>query len=292
MGAGTGGPGGAGGAGQAADQGAGTITDAALPTGGHGPMLLHQLEMLQQEVQKQLDGEGETPLEDLADAVFEMKKHLFEELQTQKALGVAYSNESAIMQHVNDLTDKVLIQLIQEEYQDGKITTQRLAQIILRLIPDAQDLKRLLPQIKTALLQSGMSPDAYLEVIEELKGELQNEDLSRIIEESAEAIGVDSEELVEELKESSGQAAKLIYLASEIRKGTGDESALADILVDYVEQMSQEAAKESEDGSGGNGDAHLKNVVSDVESSILQQLSKLNVGDDVLMRMEDRKRER
>jgi hypothetical protein len=255
---------------------------------GHGPMLLHQLELMQQEVQKQLEGQGDASLEDLADAVFEMKKQLFEEIQTQKALGVAYTNENAILEHVNELTDQVLLKLIQEEYQDGNISTKRLAQIIIRLIPDAQELKRLLPQIKKVLLECGMQQETYLEVIEELKGELQNEELSRIIEESAQAIGVESEELVDELKESSGQAAKLIYLASEIRKGTGDESALADILVDYVEQMGREAAKESADDEGKGGDDHLKTVVNSVESNILQQLSKLNVGDDVLMRMEDR----
>ncbi len=273
------------GTGQAAGDGTGRLADMGP---GHGPMLLHQLELMQQEVEKQLQGQGDASLAELADAVFEMKKQLFEEIQTQKALGVAYSNESDILQHVNELTDQVLIKLIQEEYQDGKISTKRLAQIILRLIPDAQELKRLLPQIKAALAQCGMQPAAYLEVINELKGELQNEELSRIIEESAEAIGVDSEELVEELKESSGQAAKLIYLASEIRKGTGDESALADILVDYVEQMGREAARENSETSGKDGDDHLKKVVSNVESNILQQLSKLNVGDDVLIRMEDR----
>jgi hypothetical protein len=286
------GPGGGGGTGGGTDpggtSGAGGFTDMAPGEAGHGPMLLHQLELMQQEVQKQLEGQGDASLEDLADAVFEMKKQLFEEIQTQKALGVAYTNENAILEHVNELTDQVLLKLIQEEYQDGNISTKRLAQIIIRLIPDAQELKRLLPQIKRVLLECGMQPDTYLEVIEELKAELQNEDLSRIIEESAQAIGVESEELVDELKESSGQAAKLIYLASEIRKGTGDESALADILVDYVEQMGREAAKESADDEGKGGDDHLKTVVNSVESNILQQLSKLNVGDDVLMRMEDR----
>jgi hypothetical protein len=286
------GPGGGGGTGGGTDpggtSGAGGFTDMAPGEAGHGPMLLHQLELMQQEVQKQLEGQGDASLEDLADAVFEMKKQLFEEIQTQKALGVAYTNENAILEHVNELTDQVLLKLIQEEYQDGNISTKRLAQIIIRLIPDAQELKRLLPQIKKVLLECGMQQETYLEVIEELKGELQNEELSRIIEESAQAIGVESEELVDELKESSGQAAKLIYLASEIRKGTGDESALADILVDYVEQMGREAAKESADDEGKGGDDHLKTVVNSVESNILQQLSKLNVGDDVLMRMEDR----
>lgn len=248
-------------------------------------MLLHQLDLIQQEVQKQLMGGGDISLEELADAVFEMKKQLFEDIQTQKALGIAYANENAIVNNINELTDQVLLKLIQEEYKNGQITTQRFAQIILRLIPDPQELKRLLPKIKTALFECGMPPDAYLELVDELKHELQNEELSRIIEESSEAIGVDSEELIEELKEDSGQAAKLIYLASEIRKSGGDEAALSDILVDYVEKMTREATKAAD---GEVGEEHLKKVVSDVESTVLRQLAQMDVGEDVLARMEER----
>ncbi len=260
----------------------GPIADG-IKTGSHGHMLLHQLDRMQQEVRKQLEGGGDISIEELADAVFEMKKQLFEEIQTQKALGIAYANEEAIVDNLNELTDQVLLSLIHEEYNDGKITTQRLAQIIMRLIPDAKDLKRLMPQIRQVLLEAGMTPDDYLALVDELKRSFQSDDLSRIIAQSAEAIGVDSNDIIEELKDDSGQAAKLIYLASEIRKGGGDESTLADILVDYVEKMTNEAAEGAE-----GGEAHLKKVISDVESSVLGQLAKMNVEQDVLMRMEER----
>lgn len=258
----------------------------ALSTGKHhGHMLLHQLDIMQQEVQKHLEGGGDIALDELADAVFEMKKRLFEDIQAHKALGVAFTNESAIIDNVNDLTDQVLLKLIEEEYQNGNITTQRLAQIILRMIPEAKELKRLLPQIKQTLIDNGMSAATYLELMDELKKELQNEELTRILETSSEAIGVDSEELIEELKEDSDQAAKLIYLASEIRKGGGDEGALADLLVDYVEKMSHSEAEESDIESGGD---HLKNVITKVESSVLTQLAQMDISPDVLLRMEDR----
>jgi GGDEF domain-containing protein len=272
-----------------AGSGAGSGAAVAADTGSHGQMLLHQLDLMQQEVQKHLAQGGDISLEALADAVFEMKKQLFEDIQTQKALGIAYANEDAIVENINELTDNVILKLIEEEYNNGKITTKRFAQIILRLIPDAKELKRLLPRIKQVLFDCGIKPDSYLELIDELKSELQNEDLSRMLEESSEAIGVDSEELIAELKGDPGQAAKLIYLASEIRKGGGDESALADILVDYVEQMTNEAAKAS-DGEGG--EEHLKKVISNVESTVLGQLASLDIGDDVLQRMEERVNER
>ncbi len=259
--------------------------------GSHGPMLLRQLEFIQAEVQKQLQDGGDISLEDLADAVFEMKKQFFEDLQTQKALGIAYANEEAIVDNLNQLTDQVILKLIQEEYDAGKITTQRLAQIILRLIPEPQELRRLLPQIKEALIGVGMPPQDYLDLIDSLKKELQNEDLIRILEESSEAIGVKSSELIDEFRRNPEQSAKLIYLASEIGKGSGDEAALSDILVEYVEKMTTQAAQSSPEKIA-DGDAHLKKVVSDVEATLFQQLGKLNVGDDVLGRMEARINER
>jgi hypothetical protein len=60
------GPGGGGGTGGGTDpggtSGAGGFTDMAPGEAGHGPMLLHQLELMQQEVQKQLEAREMPPL--------------------------------------------------------------------------------------------------------------------------------------------------------------------------------------------------------------------------------------
>ena len=265
---------------------------AAARGGGHGTLLLHQLEIMQQEVKKHLRGEGDVDLSELAQAIFEMKKQLLEGLQTQKALGIAYANEATIVENANALADQVLIQLIKEEYQAGAITTQRLAMIITRLIPSADELKRLLPEIKKALLEEGMPVKDYLMLIHELKTELQNDALARVLQESSETIGVDSENLIEEVKRNPAEAAELIYLASEIRKGSSNEAALSDILVDYVERLSGQMVLDNTDADGDSDGSHLKKVMADVESSILKQLGRMNVETDVLSRMEKRLNER
>lgn len=255
---------------------------------GHGPMLLHQLDLMRREVEKHLEGQGEASLESLAGAVFDLKKKLFEGIETQKALGVAYANESAIIDNVNELTDRVLIRLIQEEYKDGNIPIARLALIITRLVPQASELKRLLPKIKKALLDRGMMLAEYLDLIQELKNELKSEELARILQESSDAIGVDSEGIMAEVKQNPAQAAKLIYLASEIRKGTGDDAALADILVDYVEKMSQQIARDAKETDPEKGEEHLKKVIGDVESTIIHQLGRMDLDNEVLLRIEER----
>lgn len=260
--------------------------DGGVGAGGHGNLLFQQLEVMRLEVEKHLEGKGDVALADLAGAVFDMKKQLLEGIEAQKAMGVAYENETAILQNANELTDQVLIQLIKEEYQQGRITPARMAQILRRLVPEAVELKRLLPKIKTALLEVGMSHTQYLELVQELSKELQSEGLAHILQESGEEIGVDGDQLIAEFKQNPEQAAQLIYLASEIRKGTGDENVLADILAGYVEQMGSQMAMDQAEEK--DDPEHLRTVVSSIESNIVRQLGKMDVGVDIIAKLEAR----
>lgn len=294
-----GGPGRGGGAATAATEtspgAGGTAAEGTGEAGegkGHGPLLLHQLELMHEEVERHLHGEGEVGLTDLSAAIFDMKKQLFEGIQAQKALGVAYANEDAIRKKANDLTDQVFIELIKEEYQSGRISTQRFAHIIRRMIPEAGELKRLLPKIRRALLEAGMPMADYLALLHELRNELQSDELTRILEESSENIGLDADGLIEEIKRNPTQAAELIYLASEIRKGGGDEALLSDIMVEYVEHIGQQVAKEASDSGDENSDAEVKELMNSVESSVLKKLSEMNVNGEALSRMEARLNEK
>jgi GGDEF domain-containing protein len=248
-----------------------------------GILLLHQIEVMHQEVEKHLQGEGQVSLSDLTNSIFEMKKHLLESIQAQKALGLAFANESDILSAADKLTDKVILELVKEEYKAGAVSPQRMAHLIVRLVPEAAELKRLLPQIKQCLLQEGMPPSDYLKLIQALREELQSEELTRILQESSEAIGLDGDMLIEEVKQNPAQAAELIYLASEIRRGGADENTLSDILVEYVERLGHQIAEKS-----GEGADHVKQVMADVESNLLKKLSGMNVNESLLKRMEDR----
>ncbi len=280
------GGGGPDGTGSGGPGGTGTGGPGGTGTGGHGNLLFQQLEVMHVEVQKHMEGKGDVALTDLAGAVFDMKKQLLEGIEAQKALGVAYENEAAILENANELTDRVLIQLVKDEYQQGKITPARMAHILRRLVPEADELKRLLPKIKTALLEEGMSHTQYLQLVQELSKELQSEGLANILQESGEEIGVDGDELIAEFKQNPEQAAQLIYLAAEIRKGSGDDDALADILAGYVEQMGGQMAMDQTEEK--DDPEHLKKVVGSIESNIVSQLGKMDVGGDVITKLEDR----
>ncbi len=274
---------------------------AALPTGpgggaeapadvpmGHGAILYRQLEVIEQEVEKNLAGQGSVELSELVSAVFEMKNQLITGIGAQKALGISYENEEKILEKSNEITDRVLLSLIREEYQAGRISTSRLAQILRRLVPEPQELRRLLPKIKEALLGEGMSLPEYLKLVQELGRELQSDGLAKIIHDSSEEIGLDSEEIFEEVKRNPSQAAEIIYLAAEIRKGTGDEKVLSDLLVDYVERLGTRMGEDLAQGREGDGETHLQKVMTDVKSNIVRKLARMDVKDDVLARLEEK----
>ena len=254
-----------------------------------GPVLLHQLQVIGEEVEKGLSGGGDANVSELAAAVFDMKKKLIEGMDAQKDVDITFSNKEEILDQANEITDNVLIRLVKNEYKAGKITTSRLAQILRRLIPDAEELKRVLPKIKAALLEEGMPLPEYLNLVEELGKELQSDELAKILQESSEEIGIDGKELIQEVKENPVEAAELICLAAEIRKGTGDEKVLTDLLVDYVERMGSKLGQDITAENGAEGEQHLRQVITGLETNIVSRLKDMNVvKDDVLEGLEER----
>ena len=207
-------------------------------------------------------------------------------------MGVAYSNEEQVFSKATEITDKVLIRLIKEEYKGGEISVSRLAQILCRLIPEANELKRLLPMIKSALLEEGMSQADFMSLIQELGKELQSDGLAGILAESAEEIGIDGDDIIQQVKENPLQSAEMIYLASEIRKGGGDEKALTDLLVNYVERIGSQCSQDLSQKKGEEGEKHIQRALAEVKSNLVQHLGNMDIKDDLLTRLEERVNQR
>jgi hypothetical protein len=257
-----------------------------------GQFLLHQLEVIDQDVERNLSEERELDLPDLASALFDMRQKLTEGIEAQKALGVAYSNEEQILSKSAEITDKVFIKLLKEEYKGGEISVSRLAQILCRLIPEANELKRLLPMIKSALIEEGMSQADFMSLIQELGKELQSDGLVGILAESAEEIGIDGGDIIEQVKENPLQSAEMIYLASELRKGGGDEKALTDLLVNYVERVGSQISQDLSQKKGEKGEKHFQRVMADVKSNLVRHMGNMDIKEDLLTRLEERLNQR
>jgi len=258
----------------------------------HGPVLAHQLNIIEAEVDKNLSGLADADLSSLAEAVFEMKRQLIKGIELQKSTGTAYSNEEALLDKANEIADRVVLKLIKDEYKSGKISTSRLAQILKCLVPEPRELKRLLPKIKNALLEEGMQLADYLKMVDELSNELQDEELSKIFQQSAETVGLYGQDLIMEVKNNPVQAAELIFLAAEIRKTGGDQNMLTDLLVDYVEKIGSKLTLDMARENKVEGEQHLRQVMDSVESEILDRLRKMDVREEILKRIEDRLKSR
>jgi hypothetical protein len=260
----------------------GEAVGAAGPVISGGPVIAKQLARIREEVVEIQKGVGNINLSELAWAVSDMRDELIKGIQAQKTLGVIYKNEEQIIDEANALTDQVLIQLVKNEYQKGELSVDRLAQIIRRMIPDPTELKRLLPLLKDALNKEGMSSSEFLKLMDALGKELNNEELIKIFKKSAEEIGLTSEDLIHEFKRDPSSAAELIYLASELRKGTGDEKILTELLVDYIERIGSNIVLDAVNPGDNENDNHIKKVIANVESDIVSRLGKKGIEDEVL----------
>ncbi|MDJ0873670.1 MAG: hypothetical protein QNJ02_00290 [Desulfobacterales bacterium] len=256
--------------------------------GGGGPVIIRQLSRLRNEVEKVTPEMEGANLAELAEAVFDMKRKLLNGIEAQKSAGVVYTDEAGIHKEANELTDRVFVQLIKDEYRKGAITVKRLAQIIRRLLPDPQELQRLMPALKEALISEGMALTDYMELISALGKELQSQGLAQVLTQGAEEIGVEGEDLIQEVLSNPQIAAELIYLSAEIRKGAGDEKVLSDLLVEYIEriggQLTLEAAANAEEGE----EEKLDRVLRRVQSQIVDQLHAKDLQSDVLREVEER----
>ena len=264
----------------------------AAEQGKSGPVIVKQLTQLRNEVEKvapEMEGAG---LAELAEAVFDMKRKLLSGIESHKSTGIVFENEALIREEADQLTDRVFIQLVRQEYRGGDVSVKRLAQILRRLVPDPAELQRLMPSLKQALLEEGMPPTDFAELVEELGRELQSQGLAHVLKQSAASIGVDGEDLVKEILTSPQIAAELIYLSAEIRKGTGDEKLLSDLLVDYVERVGGQLSMDEATQGADAGGSHLDKIYRRVQSQILDRLKSKDVKPDILQEVEERLKRR
>ncbi|GEM_PF-1055545 len=239
----------------------------------------------------QLNGSGgsedDTPLSasDMLESVYKLKENILEHARIQQATGALDTADELAINEVNQLSYQVIVRLIKEEYRNDKsISVKRLAQIIRRMLPDIKELKYLLPQLKDALFAEGMSPADYLLLVKELSKELASDELTQVMAEASELIGLTFNELVDGIKDAPEEAARLIILASEIKNGgvTADDQQMSAVLSDYIEKVSRSLALQSPEVSTNGGGGMLKAAVSRIEQEILERLKAQKINPDTV----------
>ncbi|MBN1307318.1 MAG: hypothetical protein JXA18_05340 [Chitinispirillaceae bacterium] len=222
----------------------------------------------------------------LLNAIYELKVDLQEAIAVQKETGKLLASTDSLNDEMDSLTCDVILKLVREEYGSGGIALRRLAEIIRRMLPDHNELKRLLPRLKPALLEAGMSLSDYLQLIRTLNIEFDSESLAGTLQEAASGIGASVEELVGAIRSQPDDAARLLVMASEIRKGTkGDEAQLSSMLTEYIEKVSTSLALGSRELSGSGGSVVLKQILEQLEGQLLENLKKYGVEEPVLVKV-------
>ena len=234
--------------------------------------------------EKPEDGASLTPAE-MLESIYKLKENVLENIRLQRETGKLNATDELAITEINQISYQVIVRLIKEEYRgDRKISVKRLAQIIRRMLPDIKELKYLLPQLKDGLFAEGMSPADYLSLVKELSKELDSDGLVQIMVEASEQIGLTLNELIDGIKEAPEEAARLIVLAAEIKKGgiKTDDEQMSAVLSDYIEKVSRALALQSPEAAAPGGGAMLKAAVTRIEREIIDRLKSQNVAVDTV----------
>jgi hypothetical protein len=230
------------------------------------------------------DGARLTPAE-MLETIYKIKENVLDNIKLQRETGKLIAAHELAVTEINHISYRVIVRLIKEEYRsDRKISVKRLAQIIRRMLPDIKELKYLLPQLKDGLFAEGMSPSDYLTLVKELSKELESDGLIQILVEASDQIGLTLNELIEGIKVAPEEAARLIVLAAEIKKGgvCTDDQQMSAILSDYIEKVSTALALQSPEVAARGGGMLLKAVVTRIEREILDRLKSQNIDSNIV----------
>lgn len=228
------------------------------------------------------DVDDDTPLSpsEMLESVYKLKETILEDARIQQETGKLAAVDELVINELNQISYQVIVRLIKEEYRNDKgISVKRLAQIIRRMLPDIKELRYLLPQLKDGLFAEGMPPADYLLLVKELCKELASDELLQVVAEAAEQIGLSFSELIESIKDAPEEAARLIVLASEIKKGgvAADEQQMSALLSDYIEKVSRSLALQFPEVTANGGGVMLQAAVSRIEREIVDRLATQNL---------------
>ncbi|HEX2957237.1 MAG TPA: hypothetical protein VHO70_10410 [Chitinispirillaceae bacterium] len=239
------------------------------------------------ELRKEITSSNPPSLDVLLNAVFELKNDLADAIEIQKATGRILSASEPVTAQVDSLTVDVIVKLVKEEYGSGTLSTKRLSQIVLRMLPDLNELKRVLPRLKNALIEQGMPLSDYCQLVTLLDAEVQSEMLSGSLSEAAEGIGVSVQEIVTAIKAQPTEAARLIYLAAEIRQGAhNDDGYLSTLLTEYIEKVSTDLTLDRKEINGPQGSQVLRSMLKRLEEQLVEKMKSYGVEGDVMMQVQ------
>lgn len=236
--------------------------------------------------------EGLSPNE-LFTAMNTLRQRLQRTVGEQQDVGRIMAEGGDVVSEVDELTYSTLVSLVREEYRGGNFSVQRMAQIINRMLPDASDLKRLLPRLHRGLIEEGMPLDQYKALVHELSNELRGEHLVRALETGAENVGMSVDDIVQQIRDDPTEAARLVVLSNELRHGgVGDKQQLSAAFTDYIERISQELALDRVAPGEPVDPGSLGEQIERIQKELIDQMNRGGLAPEASRQLEDQLRQR
>ncbi|WP_376694691.1 hypothetical protein [Wenzhouxiangella sp. EGI_FJ10305] len=249
--------------------------------------LVEHLQKLAREVEFGGGDAASFSQEELFTAMTALRQRLHKAVSARQDVDQIMEAGNEVISEVDELTYSTLVGLVCEEYRGGNFSVQRMAQIVNRMLPDAGDLKRLLPRLKTGLMKEGMPLDKYTDLVHELSNELRGEHLVRALEGGAEEVGMDVDEIVRQIREDPAEATRLVVLASELRRGgVGDDQQLSSAFTDYFERISRKLALSPARAGKPTQPGSLSEQLGRVQKELIERMSEGGLAPEAARQLE------
>ena len=238
----------------------------------HGDDVVERIRGLRQELREQgRSVEAPLSMAEVMEAVGRVRSELSEAMAGQDEIARFMAEHGgSVLDEVEQLTFDTVLMIVQDEYRAGGVSVRRLAQVLRRVVPEARDLKRFLPLLKQGLLEVGMPLADYVALVNELGTELQGDTLVHALEQGAESIGLSVDELVGEIRRDPAEAARVLVLAAEFRRGDApDQDRMSAVLADYIGRAS-DALVEPDAGTGTNV-GELRQAIRQTQQKMVRQ---------------------
>ena len=211
-------------------------------------------------------------VEELLAGIYAMRGEMLSMVKSQQALDQGLA-EADVESATDGAFDQTVCRIILDEYKSSKGNSRRLAHVLGRVVPGKKELRRILPKLKDTLVSAGCGLQEWYGLVNELSAVVQGDKALEELSAAAGEIGVTPDEILSELRKDPRGAAKLLVVASEIRRAGGDPSGDA-ALQALLESMDHAGQKLTD--NVGDSLAEVSGAVASyksLQSEVRQELS-------------------
>ena len=182
-------------------------------------------------------------VEELLAGIYAMRGEMLSMVKAQQALDQGLA-ESDVEAATDGAFDQTVCRIILDEYRTSKGNVKRLAHVLGRVVPGKKELRRILPKLKETLVGAGCGLQEWYALVGELSVLIQGDKALEELAAAAAEVGVSPEEVLSELRKDPRGAARLLVVASEIRRAGGNPTgdAALQTLLDSMDQAGQKLA--------------------------------------------------